>query len=278
MFADVVKYLEDVLDLIAFMLDRLEDGTPPMHPGGMLRKRGEPDRPGYDLVKYVDGRRRSKYIGGDRSPAVIAFKSQIFTRTLYEVLLKDRLAVKKMLRVAREEFRAFDPQSIDSQLKPAHVDHTGSVNKNPAFMSDADWRRAPYRHSSRPVLSREAFVTCDGTRVRSKGELIIYNILVYLGVPFRYEEVITLTDENGRRVTRCPDFIIRRPDGKEVILEYLGMLGDRTYAESNFKKFMLYWRNGYVLNDTLFYITDDVNGILDSEVVMDMIKHNIMWQ
>ena len=32
------------------------------------------------------------------------------------------------------------------------------------------------------------------------------------------------------------------------------------------------------MNETLFYVTDDVNGVLNSEVVMDMIKHNIMWK
>lgn len=278
MFVDIIQVLEDFLNLIIYMIRELDKGSPLEPSAGWLRKRGSPDYPCYDLVMFFGDKQRSKHIGGDRSNAVISLKSRMYNKTLYKTLLQDKPVIEKMLRIARAGFRPFDPQSIDAQLKPAYVDSTGLVNKNPCFMSDADWKKSPYRHSSRPIDRSRAFVSCDGTWVRSKGEMIIYNMLVYLNVPFRYEEVITLLDENGRKVTRCPDFVIRRPDGTEVILEYLGMLSDPRYAQDNFEKFMLYWRNGYVLNETLFYVTDDVNGVLNSEVVMNLIKHNIMWK
>ncbi len=275
---DIVKILEELLGTINYMIKGLETVLPLSPPKGNLRKRGSSEYEYYDLITIVNGKRSYKYIGGERSEAVIDFKARAYNKTLYKTLLQDKPVIEKMLRIARAGFRPFDPQSIDAQLKPAYVDSTGLVNKNPCFMSDADWKKSPYRHSSRPIDRSRAFVSCDGTWVRSKGEMIIYNMLVYLNVPFRYEEVITLLDENGRKVTRCPDFVIRRPDGTEVILEYLGMLSDPRYAQDNFEKFMLYWRNGYVLNETLFYVTDDVNGVMNSEVVMDMIKHNIMWK
>ena len=258
------------------MIQNLEKGGQPVHPRGSLRNRSSLNNPSYDLVINENGRQKSRNIGGDRSPGVVSFRTQVYNWNLYERLLRDKPVVERLLRIAKAKFRRFDPQSIDAQLKPAYIDHTGLVNKNPAFMSDAVWKKTSYRHSSRPVLPGQAYVTSDGTKVRSKGELIIYNVLVFLGVPFRYEEVITMIDENGRKVTRCPDFVIRRPDGREVILEYLGMLSDEKYAADNFEKFMLYWRNGYVLNDTLFYVMDDVNGTLNAEVVADIIRHNIM--
>ncbi|MCR5182774.1 MAG: hypothetical protein K6D56_07090 [Clostridia bacterium] len=278
MFVDIFKILEDLLSVIGFMIRELEAKDNIDLPEGRLRKRESSVYTAYDLVTSTDGAQRSRCLGGDRSKEVLSFKSRVYNRTLYNVLVRDRTVAEKMLRIAKKGFRRFDPASIDAMLKPAYIDHTGMVNKNPAFMSDADWLRTPYWQSSRQVDPGRSYVTCDGTAVRSKGEMIIYNILVYLGVPFRYEEVITLTDVDGRKVNRCPDFIIRRPDGREVILEYLGMLGDEKYAADNFEKFMLYWRNGYVLNDTLFYVMDDVNGVLNSEVVMDLIKHSIMLQ
>ena len=277
MFVDIIKILEELLAEIVYMVQVLGDRGYPVQPKGSLRNRASHHDPSYDLVINEKGRQKSRHIGGDGSPEVISFRTQAYNWTLYKTLVHDKPIVEKMLKIARAYFKKFDPQSIDAQLKPVYVDHTGLVNKNPAFMSDADWKKTRYRHSNRPVQPGEAYVTCDGTSVRSKGELIIYNTLAFLEVPFRYEEVIPLIDENGRRVNRCPDFVILRPDGREVILEYLGMLNDEKYATDNFDKFMLYWRNGYVLNDTLFYVMDDVNGTLNAQVVTDLIRHNIMW-
>ncbi len=143
-------------------------------------------------------------------------------------------------------------------------------------MANETWRKALYSHNIWGLPSDKSHVTCDGHLVRSRVECIVYNELMRLGVPFRYEETICLAGPDGETVKVNADFVIRRPDGQEVILEYLGMIGDDEYLLKNAEKFRLYINNGYRLNDTLFYLTDNAGGFVDSRLIVELVQKMIM--
>ena len=78
-------------------------------------------------------------------------------------------------------------------------------------------------------LYEEDLISTDssGSKMRSRGELIIASRLEFFGIPYRYEARVTV---NG--INRVPDFTIRRPrDGKIIYWEHLGMTTDAAYLE-----------------------------------------------
>ena len=94
------------------------------------------------------------------------------------------------------------------------------------------------------------FETSDGHFVRSKSELIIYEILLSLGLHFRYDSELKLW--NGKTI--YPDFIIYHPiEKKLIILEHFGKMDDPEYAMSNMLRLKEYAKSGYSLGRDLFF-------------------------
>ncbi len=93
-----------------------------------------------------------------------------------------------------------------------------------------------YRRS----LKRE---TLRGEFVKSYGEKVIANFLFEYQVPYLYEPV-----ERGRLKNYHPDFLIKRPDGTGVAIEYFGMAGDPDYDALSKEK-IRYWqeKSGWTL-------------------------------
>ncbi len=111
-------------------------------------------------------------------------------------------------------------------------------------------------------------IAIDGTKVRSKSELIIANQLHFSGLEYQYESHLLL---NGGRYRR-PDFRIIAPSGKTVYWEHLGMLGNAQYKEAWEKKRKEYEQNGITeKNGNLIITEDDLDGGLDSRTVEEKI-------
>lgn len=240
---------------------------------GHLRvKRGSVAERYYYEFKDEDGICHTVPFGTSTDPRVIRFKQFKYNEVLRSVLKKNRRLLKRFIRAVERSHYRYDPEAIDALLKPINVDHTGLVNKCPGVISPGDWLKMPYEANGVELDKNRTHRTCDGTRVRSKGEVIIYNTLKMLGVPFRYEQTIRLVDENGMTVKRVPDFVILKPDGTEVILEYLGKIDDDEYLMDNLRKIQLYRRNGYDLGKNLFIIGDSYGGWIDSEQIVKTIE------
>lgn len=86
--------------------------------------------------------------------------------------------------------------------------------------------------------------TAKGERVRSKSEVIIADTLGRLGIPYKYECPLKLTD-GGRSV--YPDFTcLDLHTRKELLWEHLGMMDNPVYASLAVKKLSSYLQCGYV--------------------------------
>jgi len=85
--------------------------------------------------------------------------------------------------------------------------------------------------------------TSDSTPVRSKSEVIVYDVLVSEGLSVQYEKELTAKDGNPKNF-RLPDFTVRH-QGRTWYWEHLGMLDKASYEQDWKAKKKWYRDNGY---------------------------------
>lgn len=102
-------------------------------------------------------------------------------------------------------------------------------------------------------------ITSDGTLVRSRVELIIYEYLKNAGVAFVYESPVLL-----RNRWVYPDFKLLRSSDRRIILwDHFGMMGNQEYRVDAENKMSGYIRNGYWPMDNLITTFDSGNDSVD---------------
>ncbi len=110
--------------------------------------------------------------------------------------------------------------------------------------------------------------TKDGTMVRSKSEVIIYNMLLDSGIEPLYEEKLILGN-----TYKLPDFTIVDDDsGETIVWEHLGMMGNPEYRKRWEEKKQLYAEHGISEeNGNLIVTQDSLAGAIDSEAIQQII-------
>jgi hypothetical protein len=104
----------------------------------------------------------------------------------------------------------------------------------------------------------------DGTRMRSKSEVIVYNMLVDAGFNPIYERALAL--DAGYKT--LPDFTIETSDGRTIYWEHLGMLGDYNYRKDWERKQKLYADNGITVETgNLITSQDELSGAIDTQKI-----------
>ena len=224
----------------------------------------------YDVKISQGGRRISKRIGGDRSTEVIKIKQAKYEQELYRRLLNN----KRVLEEALKNWEEYDADVIDEAIPETYRDNTGLVNKNPMNPYDK-WQRTPHKRNGYD-LPEDSNTTSDGTKVRSKSEVILYDLLTYLGIPFKYEVDVNLRNENNERVYKNADFVIPSMGEKDIVIEHLGLITDELYFENAMHKIRLYIMNGYKLNENLFLTADDGNGKINAYTSKELFEKMIL--
>lgn len=114
--------------------------------------------------------------------------------------------------------------------------------------------------------------TSDGKYVvRSKSEVIIYNMLVNAGCEPTYEKPLDFPD--GTKV--LPDFTIETPIGA-VYWEHLGMLGDYNYRKDWERKQKIYADNGITVENCKLIISqDELSGAIDTQKIAQLIAKTL---
>ena len=112
-------------------------------------------------------------------------------------------------------------------------------------------------------------ITEKGERVRSKSEKIIADKLFSLGIPYRYEYPLKLSD--GMRV--YPDFtILKLPEREEVYLEHFGMMDDADYVDKVLYKLNTYEKNKIYLGVNLFVTHETSKNPLNTRALDGMLR------
>lgn len=217
-----------------------------------------------------DGKRVSRGIGGETNEEVITIKQAFFNREMNRRLEHN----EKILRRIDGAFLDYNPEEIDGALPEIYRDQTGLVDKFAAYSLSA-WQNTKFMDNRFP-MPQNANQAADGTRMRSKSEIILYNIICDLGLPVKYDVDINLVNETGEKVYKNADFVFPHKDGGLVVLEHLGLLDDDTYLTKAVHKVRLYQRNGYTVNDRLFLTADDTNGKFNAFMAKELVKVMIM--
>ena len=172
--------------------------------------------------------------------------------------LEDFLEDNKSLR---DEARELLPEPIRNLLPAMHEEEDFVIS----------WKKQAVNAETLNIYPEEKVYTAvDGTRTRSKAEVIIANELNRRGIPYVYEKILKLSDGNFV----SPDFTM--PDAlgeREIILEHFGKMGESGYCEKALRKINLYQKNGYLLGDNFFALFESVNVTLDTANMMSLLDY-----
>ena len=212
---------------------------------------------------YSGGKRiRRAYLGTAGSKAVREHCRRRFNAELLRRLRKDNDLLDKVLG----QYRSLDPDAVIASLPSSY----GKVPRE-AFVDERydelkAWAAADYPVNTAPFPKTENYAK-DGRRVRSKGECIIYNLLLEAGIPFRYDSVVRFSDSGGKIKMLSPDFLIQCYDGTFIIIEHLGLLADIGYAISFGEKCYWFSQSGFMHGKNLFITSDNKDGGTDSAAI-----------
>ncbi len=114
-----------------------------------------------------------------------------------------------------------------------------------------------------------ACLALDGTKVRSKSEAIIYNMLLQERIPFQYDKTVTIQTKEAN-VEASFDFLIPAID-RDFGWEHLGLLKDPAYCSRTANKLQRYAVAGFIPFHNLILTGDMSATAIDSELVREII-------
>ena len=216
---------------------------------------------------YEKGRRvRKRYLGGRDSEAVHRHCGLKFRRELMRRLEENR----ELLEVLEKNYNELDASSVIGMLPGAYSKVSSNMYVDEKYRELKTWADMDYPVNSIPFSKSKNYAR-DGRRVRSKGECIIYNMLLDREIPFRYDSLMKITKENGQSKVLSPDFLINCYDDSRVVIEHLGRMDDLKYALDYGDKCYWYFQAGFVPGRNYFVTSDDLNSGTDSNAIARVI-------
>lgn len=218
------------------------------------------------LQRYKDGKRQPhEYLGTPDSVPVRAFAGAKYRK---ELLARLHVNLEHLEKLSKD-YLDYDAASIRAALPRSCQKVWSGSAFNERYEELRAWANAPYERNPAPFHDTENYAA-DGTRTRSKGETIFYNIFLGVGVLFRFDCVIRVIDERGREHVLCPDFLIKCFDGTYIAIEHLGWADGVTYGMRFGEKSYYYLCKGFILGKNYFVTSDDQYGGTDSRAIEEV--------
>lgn len=215
--------------------------------------------------RYRNGQRLPKeYLGKPDSAPVRAFAAGRFRTEQLRRLRSNR----ELLQGLEKEYLDYDRSSIIASLPDSFQSVITDSAFNARYEELRQWANADYEKNTAPFPNTENYAV-DGTRTRSKGESIFYNIFYDLSVLFRYDCIIEVIDEYGRSHILSPDFLIKCFDGTLIAIEHLGWYTGLKYGIDFGTKCFYYLQEGFILGKNYFVTSDDKYGGTDSAAILE---------
>lgn len=125
------------------------------------------------------------------------------------------------------------------------------------------WAAADYdKNTYKPEYLK--YQCMDGTKVRSKSERIIADMLSRHRILYRYEAGIEVDG-----TVYYPDFTILRRDGTQVLLEHFGLMEKQEYSYKTYLKLEQYRKLGYKQHSNLICTyEEDLISVKNLEDIM----------
>ena len=213
-------------------------------------------------------------LGGVESETVQKIKYAKYCRKLRQVL-KNNLAV---LKSTLSKLQDYTPDTISGLLPNAYKVLPHACYEDPRYEQLVKWAEEPYYNNERP-FAPSSCTAIDETRVRSKAEAMIYNMLLFYRIPFRYEQKVELLNSStGYKEVRYPDFTILLANGTESHWEHFGLLDKDVYYDAFCKKIRLYFQNDLTIGDNLIVTCDNQHGGLNTTMIHRIIQSIILPQ
>ena len=229
-------------------------------------------------------------LGKEDSKAVIDYKTRRIQYEQRRRLQKNLVLLEAMVK----RFLPYDELSIQEALPPAlQRDLKASSKRGKKNVPKASGKTNHSHNSKRdddllhyessynfPSYNPAPFIAIhiaiDGTRVRSKSELAIYNRLYSYGISFAYEKLLVVADEKYGPSPRYPDFTIFLPDGRKLYWEHLGLIEASDYAERTVEKLRLYAGIGVFPSNGLIFSAESETIRFDSASIDWTIRNQIL--
>lgn len=238
------------------------------HPCHALEVKRNNGRLYYYLSQRVDGKKKRIYLGKGDSPKVRRVIAGRFRKERLRILEENNEVLTKALK----EYQRDDRDAVYAHLPAVYATAGREFFIDKRYEELRAWAREEYEKNDLPFPEKEHY-TCDHTRVRSKGEVIWYDLLYAAGIPFRYDCVLYYYDDTGLKKRVCPDFMIKCYDGTILIIEHLGYMSEDWYSNDFGTKCKYYLKEGYVLGRNFFVTSDDMKGGTDACAIASLVRH-----
>ena len=214
---------------------------------------------------------------GKYLPMAQISKAKAIAQQKYDEALDETL--RKQIQQISNFIEKYNPDAVQQAFVSLHPGRQLLVT--PAILPQeqfvAQWLAKPYTGLPFSEGAPE-YNASNGTRVRSKSEVIIADALTRGGIPFRYEQALTLecctkSSRGPREVTLHPDFTCLNPRTRsEFIWEHFGLMSDPDYAHNAILKITEYAASGYVLGKNLIATFEDSETPLSTKLVQTYIE------
>ncbi len=115
--------------------------------------------------------------------------------------------------------------------------------------------------------------TLRGEKVRTKSEQLLADTFYRLGIPYQYEPEFVL----NTGYCKYPDFVLLNViQRKTYYWEHMGLTDEFDYATKNFKKLLVYERNGLILGENLILSLETEDMQLDMKMVDRKIREYLL--
>ena len=221
----------------------------------------------YYESKTTNGVRKRNSLGKVGNERVKQYKKHRFYTDQLSALQFD----KKLLSEIVKKYKDYSPLAIHKKLPLSYKNLPDECYADEQFDELKAWAAEKYERNSFP-LPTDPTTARDGTPLRSKGEAIVYDNILFEKLPVRVDPKLNLKGKSGAIYTLCPDFQFKCKDGSYIILEHLGNLGDDKYAHDNMMKIQKYLDCGFVIGVNLFFTSDNAEGHTDETAIIDTLE------
>lgn len=223
------------------------------------------------VKRKSETKRKESFLGHADNLRVQQYKNDRFYRESIKRLKHNLNTLKR----TEKSYQDYSPEYIQRKLPNAYKDLPDRCYSDPLY-EELRLLMQEKQKDDPKEFPKAANITVTGQQVRSKGEVIIFNLLTSHDIPFRYEEPLKLTTPEGQSVTIHPDFVITTAAMKNIYWEHFGLLEKEDYYANFCSKVKLYHHNGITLGDNLIVTADKAGGAINSHCIDQVIKHLIL--
>lgn len=208
----------------------------------------------------ASGRVQKQYLH-QSAPKELKIARELASKEYLQELKEACEAEIKAITLSENNQKFIRAEDVYGDLNPAIRDLTTPLMQNDDEYARA-WENANF--PQKPIDERHKHRTDKGELVQSKSELTIANILFSMGIPYRYECALKISDE----ITIYPDFTILKKSTREIFYhEHCGMMDRAWYVDKLSWRFNQYAKIGIYNGCGMSISVEDESGGVDASVL-----------